>query len=228
MSQTNTDQTMSTSQSEAEDDDQRDRHEAVRVFASELSDATYDFKTSDSEMAPNYTLLPSGKRANRILVVGALTELDQQQTDNGTMFQARVHDGDNYFYLSAGKYQKEAIEVLRDIEVPSHVAIVAKLDHWETDDGESRIQLTPETVSTISESDRKQWVIETANQTIDRIEKMQDVIPKVKNDNPVPSLSPERTQDIEMVVENYSSIDTDKYLNSAQESINEVVGVGET
>lgn len=227
MSQTDADTTMSTNQSAADNDEQRERHEAVRVFASELSDATYDFKTSDSEMTPNYTLLPTGKRANRIFIVGALTELDQQQTDNGTMFQARVHDGSGYFYLSAGQYQKEAVEVLRDIDVPSHVAVVAKLDHWQTDDGNTRIQLTPETVSTISGSDRKKWVIEAANQMVDRIETLQESKEDIDNGTPTPSLSSDRVMDIEMVGNKYGDVDYQPYLDAVEESINEVVGVGE-
>lgn len=223
MSQTETDTPMSsTQQTNDSSEDTRNRHEAVRAFASELNDATYDFKTSNSEMAPNYTLLPTGKRVNRIFVVGTLTDLEKQQTDDGILFQARVHDGNNYFYLSAGQYQQEATNVLRDIDYPSHVAIVAKLDHWETDDGGKRVQLTPEIISEVSSDDRKQWVIETAKQTRERIETLREA-----QSTDMQSLTPERQSDIDMVGENYPSetIDYSEYVNSAEESIKNVVGI---
>ncbi|EMA47821.1 hypothetical protein C450_20921 [Halococcus salifodinae DSM 8989] len=48
---------------------QTGREVARRVFAREFNDATYMFKESDDELAPNYTLLPTGERANRLSLI---------------------------------------------------------------------------------------------------------------------------------------------------------------
>ena len=52
------------------------REVARRVFANEFNVATHAFKESEDERAPNYILLPTGIRANRVFIVGTLTQLE--------------------------------------------------------------------------------------------------------------------------------------------------------
>ena len=154
------------------DEETQERHTAVRVFASEFNDATYQFKTEQSDRAPKYTLLPTGKRANRIFIIGALTSVEERETENGELISAQIHDGVDRFYLTASRYQQNALNALRDINTPAHVGVVAKVNHWETDDGEPRVELRPESVTEVDKSDRNQWVIETAEQTAARVEQL--------------------------------------------------------
>ncbi|MFB6177809.1 MAG: DNA-binding protein, partial [Halobaculum sp.] len=50
------------------------REVARRVFAAEFNDGSHSFKESEDERAPLYLLLPTGERANRVFLVGTLTE----------------------------------------------------------------------------------------------------------------------------------------------------------
>jgi RPA family protein len=147
------------------------REVARRVFAREFNDAGYTFKESDDDRAPVYVLLPTGERANRIFVVGTLTETEDVGEDS-EYWQGRVVDpnGDTFF-MYAGQYQPDAASMLRELEPPAYVAVVGKPRTYETDDGEVNVSIRPESITTVSEGTRDRWVVETAERTIDRVQR---------------------------------------------------------
>ncbi|MFC4989568.1 MULTISPECIES: RPA family protein [Saliphagus] len=145
------------------------REVARRTFASEFNDATYTFKESDEERAPNYALLPTGERANRVFVVGTLTETEDVGEDS-EYWRGRVVDPTGTFFVYAGQYQPEAASVLREAETPAYVSVVGKPRTYETDDGTVNVSLRPESIAVVDEATRNRWVVETAERTLDRIE----------------------------------------------------------
>ncbi|WP_254863996.1 RPA family protein [Halovivax gelatinilyticus] len=149
------------------------REVARRVFASEFNDATYTFKESDDERAPNYALLPTGDRANRVFAVGTLTETEDVG-DESEYWRGRVVDPTGTFFAYAGQYQPEAAAILRDAEPPEYVAVVGKPRTYEPDDGSITVSLRPESITIVDEAIRDRWVVETATRTLDRIEAYQE------------------------------------------------------
>ncbi|WP_306055483.1 RPA family protein [Natronococcus wangiae] len=149
------------------------REVARRVFASEFNDSTYTFKESDDERAPNYALLPTGDRANRVFIVGTLTETEDVGEDS-EYWRGRVVDPTGTFFVYAGQYQPEAASVLRDTEPPAYVAIVGKPRTFETDDGNVNVSVRPESIAVVDEDTRDRWVVETAERTLDRIEAFEE------------------------------------------------------
>jgi RPA family protein len=145
------------------------REVARRLFAREFNDATYMFKESDDELAPNYTLLPTGERANRLFFVGTLTETEDVGSDS-EYWQGRVVDPTGTFYAYAGQYQPEAANSLRKIETPAYVAVVGKPRSYETDEGDTNVAVRPESINRIEEAARDRWVVETAEKTIERLQ----------------------------------------------------------
>jgi RPA family protein len=146
------------------------REVARRVFAREFNDAAYTFKESDDERAPVYVLLPTGQRANRIFVVGTLTETEDVGEDS-EYWQGRVVDpnGDTFFTY-AGQYQPDAASMLRELEPPAYVSVVGKPRTYETEEGEVNVSIRPESISEVTAAERDRWVVETAERTIDRIQ----------------------------------------------------------
>ena len=149
------------------------REVARRAFAREFNDATYAFKESEDELAPNYVLLPTGERANRVFFVGTLTETEDVGSDS-EYWQGRVVDPTGTFYVYAGQYQPEAANTLRQIDTPSYVAVVGKPRSYETDEGETNVAVRPESINQADEPTRDRWVVETANQTIERLQAFDD------------------------------------------------------
>jgi RPA family protein len=145
------------------------REVAKRLFAREFNDATYTFKESEDELAPNYTLLPTGERINRLFFAGTLTETNDVGSDS-EYWQGRVVDPTGTFYIYAGQYQPEAASTLRQIETPTYVTVVGKPRSYETDDGETNVAVRPESITQVDEPTRDRWVVETADQTIERLQ----------------------------------------------------------
>ncbi|MFC7135982.1 RPA family protein [Halobaculum litoreum] len=149
------------------------REVARRVFASEYNDASYTFKESDDERAPLYLLLPTGERANRVFIVGTLTEKEDAGEDS-EYWRGRIVDPTGTFFTYAGQYQPEAASALRELEPPAYVAVVGKPRTYETDDGNVNVSVRPESITTVDAATRDRWVAETASRTLDRIEAFDD------------------------------------------------------
>ena len=146
-----------------------DREVAKRVFAEEFNNATSTFTESDEDRAPVYSLLPSGEKANRVFVVGTLTETTDVGNDS-EYWQARIVGPTGTFFAYAGQYQPEAASVLRNAEAPAYVAVVGKARTYETDDGDVNVSIRPESINIVDGEARDAWVAETAEQTKARLE----------------------------------------------------------
>jgi len=181
------------------------REVARRVFARELDDATFTFKESDDDRAPLYALLPTGEKANRLFIVGTLTEVNDVG-DDSEYLQARIVGPSGTFFAYAGQYQPEAAAFLRQADTPSYVAVTAKPRTYETDDG-INVSLRPESITEVDVTTRNKWVAETADQTLDRIDA----------DDP----SNEYNQ---LVAEHYGEVDLTSYKETAVEAIHSMQG----
>lgn len=149
------------------------REVAQRAFAREFNDATHTFQESDDDRAPVYALLPTGAKANRVFVVGTLTDTEDVGTDD-EYWQGRVVDPTGTVFAYAGQYQPEVAGMLRDTDPPAFVAVVGKPRTYETDDGSVNVSLRPEHLTIVDEATRNRWVTETARRTLDRIERFDD------------------------------------------------------
>jgi hypothetical protein len=149
------------------------REVARRVFAQEFNEGSYTFKESDDDRAPVYLLLPTGERANRVMVVGTLTETEDVGED-AEYWRGRIVDPTGTFFVYAGQYQPDAASTLRDIETPAYVSVVGKPRTYETDDGTVNVSLRPESITEVDAATRDRWVVETARRTIERIAAFDD------------------------------------------------------
>lgn len=150
------------------------REVAHRVFAREFNDSTHTFREEDDDMAPVYALLPTGVKANRVFIVGTLTETENIG-DEEDYWQGRIVDPTGTFFVYAGKYQQKAEAFLRDAEPPTFVSITGKPRTYETDDGTVRVSVRPEHIAEVDESTRQRWIAETASRTLDRIESFDEM-----------------------------------------------------
>jgi hypothetical protein len=149
------------------------REVARRVFAQEFNDGSYAFKESDDERAPLYLLLPTGERANRVFLVGTLTETEDVGEDS-EYWRGRIVDPTGTFFVYAGQYQPEAASTLRDLEPPAYVAVVGKPRTYETDDGTVNVSVRPESITEVDAATRDRWVVETARRTVERVAAFDD------------------------------------------------------
>ena len=206
------------------DSDSVSREVAQRVFAAEFNDASYTFKESDDDRAPVYLLLPTGERANRIFVVGTLTETEDVGEDD-EYWRGRIVDPTGTFFVYAGQYQPEAASTLRDLEPPAYVAVVGKPRTYETDEGDVNVSVRPESITEVDAATRDQWVVETADRTLDRIDAVDDA------GNEYARMASEEYGDdaaayTETVIEGLESLESTDELDGGSEAADQSEGDG--
>jgi|AntDeeMinimDraft_4_1070355.scaffolds.fasta_scaffold00035_18 RPA family protein len=146
------------------------REVAWRLFAAEFDDSDFSYSQSDEERAPNYVVTPTGARVNRLFVVGVLTEIETVSED---YLRARVVDPTGPFVIYAGQYQPDALAFLERAEPPTFVAVTGKARTYQPDDSDQVFtSVRPESISEVESETRDRWVVQTAEQTTNRVARM--------------------------------------------------------
>jgi RPA family protein len=148
-----------------------EREPAKRVFAQELREARHHFKEGTEEKSPTYILLPSGERANRVFLVGTLTE-KERKGDQNMFYQARIADPTGTFYIIAGSYQPDAMQQMARIEPPTFVAVVGKPSVYDTPTGAALVSIRAESITAVDADTRNLWVLDAALATLDRLDRL--------------------------------------------------------
>jgi RPA family protein len=148
-----------------------EREPAKRAFAQELREARHHFKEGTEEKSPTYVLLPTGERANRIFLVGTLTE-KERKGDQNLFYQARIADPTGTFYIIAGSYQPDAMQQIARIEPPAFVAVVGKPSVYDTPTGAALVSIRAESITSVDSDTRNLWVLDAARCTLDRLDKL--------------------------------------------------------
>ena len=152
------------------------REVAHRIFAAEYDDATLEYAESDEERAPNYVVLPSGARVNRLFVVGVLTAVEQVNEDT---IRARIADPTGAFVVYAGQYQPDELAAFQSLEAPAFVAVTGKANTF-SPEGSDRVltSVRPESVTEIDAETRDRWVVATAEHTLARVQTAAEALTK--------------------------------------------------
>ncbi|NHN40880.1 hypothetical protein G9C85_04425 [Halorubellus sp. JP-L1] len=143
------------------------RETAYRVFAAEFDDANLDYQEGEEERAPNYVVTPTGARANRLFVVGVLTEIEDVNDD---VLRARIVDPTGAFVVYAGQYQPDEMAALERLDPPAFVAVTGKARTFSPEDSDRVFtSIRPESINTVDADTRDRWVVRTAEHTVDRV-----------------------------------------------------------
>ncbi len=148
-----------------------ERESAKRVFAQELREARFHFKEGTEEKSPTYVLLPTGERANRVFLVGTLTE-KERKGDQNLFYQARIADPTGTFYCMAGSYQPDAMQQIARIDPPAFVALVGKPSVYDSPTGAALVSVRAESITTVDAETRNLWILDTARCTLDRLDRL--------------------------------------------------------
>jgi len=157
------------------------REVAKRVFAREFEacrelekSARTDLGAADSKI-PNLLISPLGLILNRVFVVGVVTELDNIGTQ-GEMWKARIVDPTGAFTVYAGQYQPEASIFFSTVQVPAFIALTGKARIYEPEAGSVFVSIRTEEANVVDEEIRNRWVVDTAEQTVERLETFSDAL----------------------------------------------------
>ena len=157
------------------------REVAKRVFAREFEACRELEKSSRSDSdfvdskSPNLLISPLGLIINRIFVVGVVTELDNIGTQS-EMWKARIVDPTGAFTVYAGQYQPEASIFFSTVQIPAFIALTGKARVYEPEPGSVFVSIRAEEVNVVNEDIRNRWVVDTAEQTTERLESFLDAL----------------------------------------------------
>jgi hypothetical protein len=149
-----------------------ERSTAVRTFSAELEVANHLFKESDEDTAPEYLLLPSGEKANRVLIGGTVAQTEQLGDSTSRIHKMEVEDGTGERSLSvqAGKFNKKAAAQIDSITAPEHVIVVGKIDTYEPEPDTTIVSVRAEGVKVVDRDELELWMETTVRQSLSRLE----------------------------------------------------------
>jgi RPA family protein len=157
------------------------REVAKRVFARELEacrelekSARLDLQAADSK-SPNLLISPLGLILNRVFIVGVITELDSIGTQND-MWKVRIVDPTGAFTVYAGQYQPDASVFFSTVKIPAFIALTGKVRIYEPEHGSIFVSIRAEDANIVDEEIRNRWVVDTAEQTVERFEAFHDAL----------------------------------------------------
>jgi len=127
-------------------------------------------------------ITPSGAKANRLFVVGVLTEVEDV---NDEMIRARVVDPTGAFVVYAGQYQPDERAFFERADPPAFVAVTGKARTFKPD-GADRVfsSVRPESVSAVDADTRDRWAVDAARDTLERVAAMAAAIREGADEDP--------------------------------------------
>ena len=154
------------------------REVAHRVFAAELKESNLQSKEGQDQYSPQYLITPTGAKCNRIFIVGTLTETENVGIDS-EFWRGRIVDPTGAFYVTAGQYQPEAAQVLAKTTPPEFIAVIGKPTTFTTKEGNVLTSIRAESMYIVDAATRDRWVVEAANLTAKRLERLKGNEPDV-------------------------------------------------
>jgi RPA family protein len=87
-------------------------------------------------------------------------------------WRSRIVDPTGTFFVTAGRYQPEAAQVLARTTPPEFVAVIGKPSTYTTNDGNVLTSIRAESIQVVDAATRDRWVVDAAMHTAKRLEKL--------------------------------------------------------
>ena len=143
---------------------------ATRVFAGDFSGATLAVPADDTG-SPAWVVTPGGAWCRSLYLCGALTEV----VEIADVLHCRVADPTGAFDIVSGGRQAAITKQLREIPVPSFVAVTGTAQIYKRNGGWT-VSARPDYARVIDRAARDRWITMTADMTITRLEALLAVI----------------------------------------------------
>lgn len=92
------------------------------------------------------------------------------------MWKARIVDPTGAFTVYAGQFQPDALIFFSTVEVPAFIALTGKARIYEPEPGSVFVSIRAEEANVVDEDIRNRWVVDTAEQTADRLKTFSDAL----------------------------------------------------
>jgi RPA family protein len=198
------------------------------MFAGELNNSSLERK-GDDEKSPTYLITPLGTKANRVLIAGVLMDKQNIGSEEEPLWRARIEDVSGSYFVNVGRYQPEAAAAIASLDAslppspPTFVAVVGKIRTYKPDESRVLVSIRPERIVRIDSETRQRIVLETAQCTWDRLNKVKLALsmPEATADDLAAGggMSGDEAEGIIEAIEFYGTPDSYRYLKLIQSSL---------
>lgn len=143
---------------------------AARVFAHDLQAATLSVPAPEGSGLA-WIVTPGGAWCRQVFLAGALTEV----IDSGDFLRCRLADPTGAFDLVIGGKRTPLSDVFKTIDVPAFVTVSGTAHAYQKNGG-MVVTVRPEQVQVVDRSVRDRIVLDTAMQTIERLEQLREAV----------------------------------------------------
>jgi RPA family protein len=150
---------------------------ATRIFAGELCRSDMSVKGDDGDSSA-WVVTPGGAWCRLLFIAGALTEV----TESVDMVHCRVADPTGSFDLTIGGRRSPMAEAVLALPVPSFVSVSGRAWLYHKDKT-AYVSIRPDHIRSIDRHIRDQWIVKTAESTLDRLEQLNRAIKGPGSDN---------------------------------------------
>ena len=155
------------------------RQPAIRMFAKENFDADLIEKGS-GEYDPTFVITKLGAKVNRILVAGLLERIERRDGDSGANYSGTIRDLTGVHMFNVGSFQpeihgeiEELIAKFEQNSEPILLLAIGKSSPFQSEDGGVFTGIRLEQFTTISGESYANWLVDTADATLRRIDAFQ-------------------------------------------------------
>jgi len=145
------------------------RQPTKRTVPTDFTNANHIIQPGDGDQDPKFLITPSGAGANRVMLAGVVTDVEDVGSDQAYLRMRSTDVAGNDFLVYAGQYQKDARNDIAELDAPEFVQVIGKPNTLETDDGGVLTSVRPEVVNTISKREYFALCAENAQHTIKRL-----------------------------------------------------------
>uniref|UniRef100_A0A6H1ZTJ3 Uncharacterized protein n=1 Tax=viral metagenome TaxID=1070528 RepID=A0A6H1ZTJ3_9ZZZZ len=146
------------------------RSSVTKMLAAEVTRTTHALPKGEEQYESQTYLSPTGRTVAKIMVAGVATEKEDIGKDQ-SLWRLRISDPSGAIGVMAGMYQPEAMQAIAQLEIPSYVAIVGKLNVYEPESGSHIVSIRPDSVTIIDGKNRDDLVLDAALSTARSIKK---------------------------------------------------------
>ncbi|GIT41819.1 MAG: hypothetical protein Ct9H300mP10_08290 [Methanobacteriota archaeon] len=151
------------------------RQSAIRLFAQEYKEASLTEEGS-GEYDPSFVITKIGAKINRALVCGVIDRMERREGDSGPNYTGYIRDPTGSHLFNVASFQPELHpdfeELMARFENGDRflLALVGKARWFETEDGGMFTSLRAEEFTEIDRECYTNWLVETAEATLRRID----------------------------------------------------------
>jgi RPA family protein len=149
------------------------RAPVTKILIAEAVRTTHDLPRGEGQYEAQTYMTPTGRTISKVMISGVAVEKEDVGKDQ-SMWRLRVSDPSGAMHVFAGTYQPEGAQAISQLEIPSFVAVVGKLNLYKPEDGNVIVSIRPDSVTLIDGAARDNLILDASLSMLRSIRKTTD------------------------------------------------------